>query len=72
MNVIRTTRKPIVVEAFHFTDESQNQALKDWAQVNGNLLISIGDWVLKSVNGGITICPPESFDLIYDYEKESK
>lgn len=74
-------KKPVKIEAFQFTGEGDNNyALPAWCGgklVEGSILIptlegtmkaSLGDWIIKGVQGEFYPCKPDIFDKTYEKE----
>ena len=77
-------KKPVVVEAMQFTNETKNQVFNFVAcnryadfdnkynpilvieTLEGNMVASLGDWVIKGVNGEFYPCKPEIFEKTYE------
>ena len=77
-------KKPIVVEAMQFTNETKNQVFNfvscnryaDFDSKNnpilvietleGDMVTSLGDWVIKGVNGEFYPCKPNIFEKTYE------
>ena len=83
-NIIKARKRPIVVEAMHFTDENKNKVF-NWVSCNhyadfdehdnptiiiktleGNMIASIGDYIIKGVTGEFYPCKPDIFDKTYE------
>lgn len=87
-------KKPIIIEAFRFTDETKNRVF-NWVTTNrraafenddfengdpcmyidtleGEMKVSIGDWVIKGVNGEFYPCKADIFEKTYEIVKEDK
>lgn len=78
-------KKPVVVEAVQFTEESKNQCfnfvtcnksagrnlLTGTAELSiqtleGVMVASVGDWIIKGVNGEFYPCKPDIFEKTYE------
>jgi hypothetical protein len=77
-------KKPVVIEAIQFTDETKDQCFnfvrcnhyaefgKDGSPVlriqtlEGDMTASIGDYIIKGVNGEFYPCKPDIFEKTYD------
>lgn len=72
-------KKPIVIEAIHFTRESEDEVYgfittPHWADeegiviktLEGNHLAKYGDWIIKGVAGEFYPCKPDIFDQTYE------
>ena len=78
-------KKPVVIEAMQFTDESKNQCF-NWvngnraayrdqetgkpilviATLEGDMRVSLGDWIIKGVQGEFYPCKPDIFEATYE------
>ncbi len=77
-------KKPVVVEAQQFTDESKNRVFH-WVggatsarfdadgkpilliqTLEGVMTTSLGDWIIKGVNGEFYPCKPDIFEMTYE------
>lgn len=72
-------KKPVVIEAMRFTDHASGQRIREWARskvyygclsyewmcetLEGPLLITEGDWVIKGIQGEFYPCNPTSLRL---------
>lgn len=82
MNKFR--KKPVIVEAMQFTDETKNQVF-NWITcscyptfddagnptlkiqtLEGDMIASLGDWVIKGVKGEFYPCKPDIFEATYE------
>lgn len=82
-------KKPVVIEAMQFTEESKDRVYR-WAsslQMNvepvfrdeepalliptleGEMICSIGDYVIRGVQGGLYPCKPGIFEQTYEEVK---
>ena len=75
-------KKPVVIEAVQYTHTSLNECLAfcrssarsrhcdDFALVittlEGEMLVSMGDWIIKGVNGEFYPCKPDIFEKTYE------
>ncbi len=77
-------KKPIVVDAMQFTEESKNRVFNfvtctRYASFNefneptlviqtleGDMTVSLGDWVIRGVNGEFYPCKPDIFEKTYE------
>lgn len=73
-------KKPVVIEAVQFTGNNVDEILefaKDSFNnpstseiviptLEGNMMVSIGDYVIKGVNGKFYPCKPDIFDKTYE------
>jgi hypothetical protein len=80
-------KKPVVVEAWQFTDENKERLLHDlqtiqmnishtWDKENkpalliptleGEMIASLNDWIIKGINGEFYPCKPDIFDKTYE------
>lgn len=73
-------KKPVVIEAVQFTGNNVDEILefaKDSFNnpstseiviptLEGNMMVSIGDYVIKGVNGEFYPCKPDIFDKTYE------
>lgn len=78
----RFRKKPIVIEAMQFTEETKNQVFNwVWSRdpdfedgkpvlrihtLEGTMTARLGDWVIKGVKGEFYPCKPEIFEALYD------
>lgn len=80
-------KKPVVIEAMHFTDESKED-VSIWARsiqysvtqsydqqnkpclriptLEGEMICSLGDYLIKGVQGELYPCKPDIFDQTYE------
>jgi len=77
-------KKPVVIDAVQFTDETKDQCL-NFVRCNcypefdshgnptlkietleGEMIASIGDWIIKGVKGEFYPCKPDIFGETYD------
>jgi len=83
-------KKPVVVEAMQFTNETKNQVFNfvncnryaDFDSkynpilvietLEGNMVASLGDWVIKGVNGECYPCKPDIFEKTYEKVEDTK
>jgi len=73
-------KKPIEVEAIQYTGENKNEIkefvgdcyMGDWRgdisihTLEGNMKISIGDFIIKGIRGEVYPCKPDIFKETYD------
>lgn len=73
-------KKPVIIEAVQFTGNNVDEILefaKDSFNnpstseiviptLEGNMMVSIGDYVIKGVNGEFYPCKPDIFDKTYE------
>ena len=73
-------KKPVIIEAVQFTGNNVDEMLefaKDSFNnpstseiviptLEGNMMVSIGDYVIKGVNGEFYPCKPDIFDKTYE------
>lgn len=77
-------KKPVVIEAMQFTDETKNQCFNfvsctrsaDWdadglptlriQTLEGDMIASVGDWIIKGVKGEFYPCKPDIFAATYE------
>lgn len=73
-------KKPVVIEAVQFAsnnvdeilefakDSFKNPLTRDIiiSTLEGNMIVSIGDYVIKGVNGEFYPCKPDVFDKTYE------
>lgn len=81
-------KKPVVIEAMQFTDESKNQ-VHSWITcstapgfdddgnpelriqtLEGVMTASIGDYIIKGVQGEFYPCKPDIFEATYERVEE--
>lgn len=88
--VSKFRKKPVVIEAMQFTDESKNQVFNwitctrypSWdangdptltiQTLEGDMIASLGDWVIKGVRGEFYPCKPGIFAATYEAVDESE
>ena len=76
-------KKPVVIEAMQFTENSKNQVFS-WvtcscyadfsddkpvlviSTLEGDMTVSLGDWVIKGLQGEFYPCKPEIFEQSYE------
>lgn len=73
-------KKPVIIEAVQFTSNNVDEIL-EFAKgsfnnpstseiviptLEGNMMVSIGDYVIKGVNGEFYPCKPDIFDKTYE------
>ena len=77
-------KKPVVIEAMQFTEESKDRVFH-WVRGNryadfdtrgrpvlvietleGDMRASVGDWVIRGVNGEFYPCKPDIFEKTYE------
>ncbi len=81
---MKFTKKPITIEAIQWVGENLTDITKFCPSVDssnlkegeltistleGILIVSINDWVIKGVKGEFYPCKPDIFELTYDKEK---
>lgn len=81
----RYRKKPVVIEAIQLTKdnqsrvweimtgESKNLNLKDGITIRtleGDMLASFGDYIIKGINGEYYPCKPDIFEKTYDKVEE--
>ena len=82
MSAFKATKKPVEIEVFRFTAESKTEATK-WCDGNlvdhqefpviqiytleGVMCATVGDYIIKGVNGEFYPCKPDIFDKTYNY-----
>ena len=73
-------KKPVVIEAVQFTgndaeclafcpiarDPVDDRANLVIPTLEGDMLVSMGDWIIKGVKGEFYPCKPDIFDATYD------
>lgn len=79
-------KKPVVIEAWQFTDKTKDRLLHDLRslQMNieptrkhgkpaliiptleGEMIASIGDYIIRGVNGELYPCKPDIFEKTYE------
>ena len=77
-------KKPVVVEAVQFTEDSLDELTKFCGfnigdvenplyrrgivieTLEGNMLASKGDWIIRGVNGEFYPCKPDIFEKTYE------
>ena len=72
-------KKPIVIEAIQYTSENREEIKEfagadflDWKAnfaidtLEGQMLISKGDWIIKGIKGEFYPCKPDIFEKTYD------
>lgn len=77
----RYRKKPVVIEAIHYsgTDESiaaisafagrvlrVNQGKLTIETLEGDMTASVGDWIIRGVQGEFYPCKPDIFDATYE------
>ncbi|MFE4203205.1 hypothetical protein [Aneurinibacillus aneurinilyticus] len=80
-------KKPVVVEAEHFTEENKDKVFH-WITctcdpsfidgkpvikiqtLEGVMIASLGDYVIKGVNGEFYPCKPDIFEATYELVEE--
>jgi hypothetical protein len=88
MEIKRFRKRPVVIEAMQFTDETKNQCFNFVScnryasfdmdgkpqlkiqTLEGVIIASIGDWIIKGVNGEFYPCKPDIFEKTYEEVKE--
>ncbi len=78
-------KKPVVIEAVEFTDESFEECVRFLGHsvdldvrkeaiiiqtLEGPLNASLGDWIIKGVKGEFYPCKPDIFEQTYDKVEE--
>lgn len=71
-------KKPVCIEAWRLTDRNQKE-VAEWCRggakphggvliqtLEGNVLASVGDWVIKGVKGEFYPCKPDIFSATYE------
>lgn len=75
----RFQKKPVVIEAIQFTGNNVND-IKEFTNYNasvcngelniytleGNMIASIGDWIIKGIKGEFYPCKPDIFEQTYE------
>ncbi len=62
----------VLVEAFQFSAslmrsvEGSSDPLLTVATLEGNMVVSIGDWVIRGVKGELYPCKPDIFEATYE------
>ena len=71
-------KKPIVIEAIQYTGHNGKELVKFVENIivnfnkfyiktlEGQMEVSINDWVIKGVNGEFYPCKPDIFELTYE------
>lgn len=73
-------KKPVVIEAIQFTgndaeclvfcptarDPVDNRPNLIIPTLEGDMLVSVGDWIIKGVNGEFYPCKPDIFEKTYE------
>lgn len=76
----RYRKKPVVIEAMHFADESHSGRIAAWCggsnehsprevqitTLEGTMTASIGDYVIRGVQGEFYPCKPDIFEATYE------
>lgn len=79
-------KKPVVIEAIQYTGANVDEVLQfaedaSWEYdfgfnkivietLEGEMIASVGDWVIKGVNGEFYPCKPDIFSKTYEEEAE--
>ena len=79
-------KKPVVIEAVQWTGENlidllnfcdkcfsyekNNKAVLAIATLEGTMVASIGDFIIKGVQGEFYACKPDIFELTYDHYED--
>lgn len=75
-------KKPVVIEAIQFNKnfteiEKFCEGNFDWSEgksdiktLEGTMRASVGDWIIKGVNGEFYPCKPDIFEKTYDQVEE--
>lgn len=79
MSALKFRKEPVVIEAVHFTgknfdevedfvggDASVHGAEVVIATLEGRMICSLGDWIIKGVNGEFYPCKPDIFEKTYE------
>ena len=84
MAVLKATKKPVTIECVKWTGENESELFDflgwknaDCDRVHGLVIrtlegshsASIGDYIIKGVQGEFYPCKPDIFELTYDIEK---
>ena len=77
MSVAKYTKKPVTIEALQWTGENRKE-LFDFCDksymsgdelriqtLEGSMIATIGDYIIKGIKGEFYPCKPEIFDLTY-------
>lgn len=79
-------KKPVVIEAWQFTNENKNSLLSELREqqaniypthegvnpvmkiptLEGEMTASVGDYIIKGVNGEFYPCKPDIFEKTYE------
>jgi hypothetical protein len=73
-------KKPIVIEAHRFLEPNQASVICGWCggsnerspheiqikTLEGEMTASLGDWIIKGVNGEFYPCKPDIFEKTYE------
>jgi hypothetical protein len=75
-------KKPVVIEAIQYTGANLDEVLQfaeddSWeyeyefnkiviATLEGEMIASVGDWIIKGVNGEFYPCKPDIFEKTYE------
>jgi hypothetical protein len=77
MSVAKYTKKPVTIEALQWTGDNRKELFDfcDQSYMNGDelriqtlegsMIASIGDYIIKGVKGEFYPCKPDIFDLTY-------
>lgn len=75
-------KKPVVIEAIRFTGRNDSEVLafcpgaRDPIDtkpsliiptLEGEMLVSVGDWIIRGVKGEFYPCKPDIFEATYEY-----
>lgn len=82
-------KKPVVIEAMLFTDETKNQVFNwvtcthypSWnangdptmtiSTLEGDMIASLGDWIIKGISGEFYPCKPDIFAATYEAAEDA-
>lgn len=79
-SVQRFRKKPVVIEAMHFTDASAGSLIAQWCggsnaasphavdivTLEGTMRADLGDWIIRGVQGEFYPCKPGIFAATYE------
>lgn len=63
-NPKRFIKKPVIVEAYQVFIEKKIETLE------GTMIASPGDWIIKGINGELYPCKPDIFEKTYSPYKK--
>ena len=81
MNILKFRKRPVVIEAIQY-DGRNDVPIEQWScrkvypslkemcmfikTLEGEMKVSVGDWVIKGVAGEFYPCKPDIFDKTYE------